>query len=289
MKKNGRKIGGLSIRVFHLLMVIFALAIAGMLGFSAYRSSNVFASLSKATSNYIVRQEAAHSLMEASDYLTEMAQRFTLEGDITYLNNYFEEAFVSKRREASILAMTDNEAEENIVNQLEEAMNESQTLMYREYYAMKLVVEALEIRDYPDTLQAIELSEEDVFLSKEEKLSLAQELVMGSEYYASKAVIRNNLKTSLETIDEMMNFARQDSSAKMMQELFQNRILIMVLVAAFVGLIVLIMAGSTIPLLRAAKSLKAKEPIPSTGTKEFRLLAEAYNELAGFTSQEEEE
>ena len=159
MKKANRiKNDGISLRVTHVAMVVCAVIISLLLIFSTYQSSSVFSKLSKATGNYIVRQEAAHDLMEASDYLTEMVQRFTLEGDTQYLDNYFEEAFVSKRREASITSMSENNAEEAMLQQLQAAMDESMSLMYREYYAMKLVIDAKEIRDTHEQIRAIELA-----------------------------------------------------------------------------------------------------------------------------------
>ena len=82
-KRNGSK--GISLKTLHIAMIICAVIISALLVFSTYQSSNVFSKLSKATGNYIVRQKAAHELMEASDYLTEMVQRFTLEGDTQYL------------------------------------------------------------------------------------------------------------------------------------------------------------------------------------------------------------
>ena len=36
------------------------------------------------------------------------------------------------------------------------------TLMYREYYAMKLVVDAKELQDCPDAVQAIELKDDQI-------------------------------------------------------------------------------------------------------------------------------
>ena len=90
---------------------------------STLRSSDVFTTLSSATDNYIVRQKAAHDLMEASDYLTENVQRFTLTGDVKYLNQYFEEANVSKRRDQALITMSENHADENLIRQLQEALN----------------------------------------------------------------------------------------------------------------------------------------------------------------------
>ena len=290
MSETGRKQKkGISIRLIHLAMILCVAVIAGLLVLSTYQSSNVFSTLSRETENYIVRQKAAHDLMEASDYLTEMAQRFTLEGDAKYLDNYFEEALVSRRRENAIAAMSENEAEQTLVQQLQEAMDESTALMYREYYAMKLTAEALEIREYPETLKAIELKEEDVFLSAEMKMDKAREMVTGKEYYASKEIIRSRLKNDLELLDRQMASTRQDTSARMMQELSAARIVVICLTAVLVFLIWLTARLSTIPLIRASESIRNKQAIPLDGSREFRQLAENYNEMYGSLHHENPE
>ena len=280
---------GISLRNVHIAMIVCAVIISLLLIFSTYESSSVFSSLSKATGNYIVRQKAAHELMEASDYLTEMAQRFTLEGDTQYLDNYFEEAFVSRRREESITSMSEDETESDLVTQLREAMDESTSLMYREYYAMKLVIEAKEIRDYPDTLRGIELKEEDSFLSAEEKMDLAQKMVMGTEYYNRKEVIRTKLKAGLEALDKRMSTTRQNTSAELNNRLMAVRVVIAVLMLAILVLIWLTARLGTMPLLEAAEKAEAGKAISVKGAKEFRRLAGKYNEMLEKLHESKEE
>jgi len=284
-----RESAGMSIRIIHLAMIVCAVMIAGMLVYTMFQTSTVFSGLSRETGNYIVRQKAAHDLMEASDYLTEMVQRFTLEGDTTYLDKYFEEAFVSKRREAAIVAMSEGDADQTLVQQLQSAMDESMALMYREYYAMKLVIEAREIRDYPDTLKAIELTEEDQFLPAEEKMELAQSMVMGVEYYESKEIIRTRLKSDLELLDEQMTKARQESSNQMNRDLSAARVVTIVLVVLLVGVISMTAHLLTLPLLRAAKESRERKKLTPAGSREFRQLAGQYNEFYDALQQNEAE
>jgi len=279
MKKDRQRTGGISLRSTNIAMIACAVVISLLLIFSTYQSSDVFTKLSKATGNYIVRQEAAHELMEASDYLTEMVQRFTLEGDTQYLDNYFEEAFVSRRREASITSMSENEAEEVLVKQLQEAMEESNALMYREYYAMKLVLEAKEIRNDREELRAIELKEEDAFLSPDAMMEKAQEMVLGTEYYSRKEVIRTKLKSSLQILDKLMNETRQSTSADLNRELVIVRVAIIVLTVVIIFLIWLTMHSCTSPLIAAQKNVEENKPIDETGAKELRQLAKAYNRI----------
>ena len=272
---------GVSIRVIHVLTLICVAAIAVLLVISMQRSSDVFSTLSAATENYIVRQKAAHDLMEASDYLTESVQRFTLTGDVKYLNQYFEEANVSKRRDQALMTMSENNADQSLVQQLQEALNESQDLMDDEKYAMILVIDALGISKYPDDLKPLvhDLQTEDEFKSTEEKLKLAQDKVMGDEYYAHKEVIRTKLKNSLEMMDDQMAATRRKTSADMMRELSANRVVVMVLVVVLGILILLTAVLSTIPLITSHRKMMKGERLPITGSKEFREMSKKYNEI----------
>ena len=270
---------GVSLRAIHIAMIVCAVVISLLLVFSTYQSAGVFSSLSKAAGDYSVRQKAAHELMEASDYLTEMVQRFTLEGNTQYLDDYFEEVFVSRRREESITSMSEGDTEKGLVTQLQEAMTESTSLSYREYYAMKLVIEAREIRDYPDTLRGVELKEEDTLLSADEKMSLAREMVMGTEYYEHKESIRNKLRSSLEVLDQQMTATRQSTSADLNRELTLVRIVIAILTVVIILLIWLTARLGTMPLMEAGKCAEDGRKIPETGAKEFRRLAGKYNKM----------
>jgi hypothetical protein len=289
MTKKANQGAGISIKVVHVMMLVLSLLLIVLLIFSSYKNTNVFTQLNKETGNYIVRQKAAHDLMEASDYLTEMTQRFTLEGDTQYLDNYFEEAFGNQRREAAITTMAENEAEQTLVNQIQEALNESNKLMYREYYAMKLVIDAKEIKTYPDKLRGVELKPEDMNLSVEEKMDLAQKMVMGTEYYAQKELIRNDLKASLNTLDNMMATTRTETTAQLNSEM--NTVRIFIIIVAVLLLIIISLSAylGTIPLIRAAKCAQNGEAIPAIGAKEFRYLANSYNKMTGAKETDKED
>ena len=287
--RKTNKGSGISIKVVHAAMLILGVLLIALLIFTNAKTSSVFTRLNKETGNYIVRQKAAHDLMEASDYLTEMTQRFTLEGDTQYLDNYFEEAFGNKRREASITTMSENKAEQTLIEQIQAALNESNLLMFREYYAMKLVIDAKEIKTYPDTLRGVELKEEDIYKSPEEKMDLAQKMVMGTEYYAKKEIIRNDLKAGLNTLDSMMAAARTETTAQLNSELATIRLFIIIVAVMLLIIIALSAYLGTIPLITAAKCAKNGEAVPVIGAKEFRYMAASYNKLTGAKEENEED
>ena len=300
---------GISIRVIHIAMLVCAVAIVGLLIYSTTKSSSVFTNLSAETENYIVRQKAAHDLMEASDYLTENVQRFTLNGDVKYMNQYFEEANVSQRRQAAVKAMSENNADQSLIDQLNKALENSIHLMETEKLAMKLVIEAKkEVSEDPESYQDLELvfaeneankypdkiegeydlknASDDVVdgelldsLPADEKMEKARELVMGSAYYVEKEKIRTSLKNALETMDDQMAAARRKTSTDMMKELTINRVVIVILVVVLAALILLTAVLITIPALAASRDVRKKERLPVTGAQEFRELTESYNDM----------
>ena len=98
--------------------------------------------------------------MNASDYLTEQVQRFTIDGDIRFMEQYFTEAFESKRREEAIAKMDVDSRTAAALDELQEAMNNSVKLMDQEYYAMRLVIDA------KDTMDLFEKADQTMYESK---------------------------------------------------------------------------------------------------------------------------
>ena len=145
---------GVSLRRFSMLMLFVSLVIMVTLLVTTFRTVNAFHSLSAATSDYIEQAAAADNLMDASDYLTEEVQRYTVMGERTHLENYFREAEEDRRREQALAVMFKNAPNSPALTQLQAAMQESVDLMNREYYAMRLVLEASGDQDIPEAIRA---------------------------------------------------------------------------------------------------------------------------------------
>ena len=113
---------GVSLRATFLCMLFVSIALTGLLLFTTYQTITSFHALSDATDTYIDLQDAADSLMKASDYLTEEAQCYTVLGQRQHLDNYFTEAEVTRRRERAIEAMEARLPESEALQALKGAM-----------------------------------------------------------------------------------------------------------------------------------------------------------------------
>ena len=279
MEEKTKTKHGISLRTMYLWLIIITVIVFILTMISVYLLTTTFFSLSDTTQEHINMEKAAHELMDASDYLTENVQRFTVDGDKHFMTEYFKEAFETNRREEAIEKMSAGSKTKYALDQLQEAMDASVELMKQEYYAMRLVIEAKGITEYPDILNKVELSSEDKKLSPDEKMHKATTIVLNDEYYAQKELIRSNMQESVSALETLTNKEEQNALNHL------HRQLIMVCITGVIQtLMILFMAALTSnlgikPVLKAVEKIKKDDPIPEIGANEFRYLATTYNKM----------
>ena len=273
------KTEGISLRFVYKGLLVLAVITSGTLLYATYRSSATYNRLSNATDTYIELQKAAYELMDASDYLTENVQRFTKSGDMKFLDAYFTEAFETKRREEAISIMSRNNSNIQALTELQNAMDESIHLMDREFYAMKLVIEAKRYTEYPERLRSIELSPEDESLPASGKIDLAQSMVLDNAYYDQKDLIRTSMRDSLNSLESATHSTQTQSASELSSQLQLVRILI---ILQTIGILIMIWLTARLginPVLQAVENIEEDSPIPVVGAIEFRYLARTYNRM----------
>ena len=270
---------GISLRTINISLIIGAVLVSVLMFVSTFRLSSSFRRVTETSEQQIELRKAARELMDASDYLTEKVQRFTVTADMRFVQEYFDEAFIAHHREEAISRMSTGTASEEALKVLKDAMKESLALMNTEYYAMKLVIEAKGYTDYPELLQSIELSDSDKALSPQEKMRLATEMVLNDEYYNHKYLIRENMTISLEELEKMAYDKDEDAMAALSNELKLVRVVIILQTFGIVILVWLTTKLGIHPVLNAVDRIKEDSPIPEGGAVEFRYLAKAYNKM----------
>ena len=270
---------GISLRTVNIFMIIGAVVIFCLMVYFTYQLSVSFRDLTKSSEQQIELRKAALELMDASDYLTEKVQRFTVHGDMRFLEEYFEEAFEANRREEAIEKMSEGAGADEALRKLETAMEGSLKLMDQEYYAMRLVIEAKGYTEYPEILDSVVLSEEDKALLPDDKMRRATETVLSDDYYELKDMIRQNMRASLDELEEMA----YDNDARALEDLRQKMILVRIAIIVQTTLVFFMVWFTSRlgirPILNAVDRIKSESPIPEDGANEFRYLAHAYNKM----------
>lgn len=113
---------GISLRLIHTCLVVVSVIMSIVMIISTVRLSTSFQRVTDATEEHLELKQATDELMDASDYLTERAQRFTVDGERRFMDEYFAEAFKSKRREEAIDRMRADPAAASALAQLQEAL-----------------------------------------------------------------------------------------------------------------------------------------------------------------------
>ncbi len=273
------KRNGLSLKTTSVLMMIISLIITVILVITAVMTVRSFRSMKESTHDYIRMEEAANELMAASDYLTEEVQCFTVIGDRIHMENYFTEAEVTRRREHAILSMQEAIPDSPALAELKAGMAESLSLMNREYYSMRLMLEAAGDPDMPEALKQVMLSEEDGALAPEEKIDLAQRMTHDAGYYEQKNKIRNKMSECLSTLQNSTQGVQQQMENRADRDLIWMTILIFLQTAAMFAMMWLTTHLGVNPVLLAVDHIKKDLTLPIVGASEVRYLAGTYNTM----------
>ncbi|MBR6874517.1 MAG: GGDEF domain-containing protein [Ruminococcus sp.] len=269
----------ISLKAAHTLMIVVTVIIAVLLVLGTVLTSFSYRELSEAADDFIELQKNANQLMEASDYLTEQVQNYTVTCQRSDLDNYFTEAEVDNRREKALEKVAAISGESEAYQQLKMAMDTSVELMQTEYYAIRLVLEATGDTDYPEAVAAVTLTPEDAALTPEQKLSAARETVFGAEYDRMKGTIRLDMKNCLDRLEAQVRIEQLDSDRKVSRHAMWLMVLIGFETAAVIAVLWMTSRLGISPILRGVRSIKADSPLEVSGSKEFRYLAEAYNKM----------
>lgn len=272
---------GLSIRKVNYILAGIILVISTLLLIVTYNTSVGYKTLHTTTEDYISWQKSASNMMVASDYLTEQVRCFVETGDRQYLDNYFVEAHETRRRDEALDTINRILSDSDAFRNLREAMNQSVLLMDREYYAMRLTIEAYgyDVSDYPEEVQAVSLSVEDASLSNEEKSGLARRLVFDDVYHATKNEISKNTQLCLNELIYEIESRQTNASEKLRLLLLNEQVLIVALIIIVFVIVITTTLQVISPLIHAIPHIKAETPIPVEGANEFRFLAKTYNQM----------
>lgn len=279
--------GAPSIRVLNALVIMVAAVLSFVLLRTTDHATTTNNALHTATAQYVECSEAAYSFKAASDFLTSKARLFSVTSDINAVQDFYDEVNVTRRRDAAIVVLERNIEEGEANRFLNIALEESNALAEREGHAMRLVAEAngYEISGALEPLATYVLSDEELALSSQEQLSLAQELVFGKEYQAMKGSIDSNVELCTSQLIERTHSAQEQNAELLRSLLFRQRILILLLLTMVVLTIILVNVFILWPLSAYSTSIAEGQPLVESGSKELRLLAQEYNKLHEETRQ----
>ena len=285
---DGDKMGkGIRVkRVYLLLLVIAALTLAAGI-FAEIKTLRSYYEMEQKTEAYIESVQQAVLLQNGSDYLTEQVRSFVITGDLQYVDNFFTEATVTRRRDKALETLSGYFEGREAYTLLKEALATSNELMKREYEAMVLGLQAegVDPDSWKEELRGVKLPEETAGWTSEEKRERSRELVFDSIYQDYKARIYGKVSACTDMLTGEMRSEQQHSSDILLSALRNQVILISLLLCIVILSVILTYTLVMRPLESAVKSIEKHSRMPVEGAYELRYLAEVYNRMAEDTAR----
>ncbi len=276
------KSNGIHLRKLNIVMLIAAVAFSIGLIIAMNMTGKLNNDANKFTQQIIDRKNSSSDLMRASDYLTEQMQVFTVTGNRQYLDNYFTEAKVTRRRENALQVLSQGNTRSDAYLDLSAAMDESVSLMNTEYYAARLTVIAygLNITDFPEEIQIVQLDAEDLALSQNDPEALKEKaafMMHGEEYQKSKDKISSNIDKCLQNLDKEMDEKQKDYADRLSRQLVIENILTILIVITMLAMVFITYRLVIRPLKYSVDLIRDEQDLPVSGAYEIRFLAKTYN------------
>ena len=256
-------------------------AIAVLYSFIVVQSEKEFHILETTTQQYIECEQAARQLRDGSEYLTEQVRMYAMTGNTEYMDNYFEEVNVTRRREEALEEIRKYYDGTDTIDALEKALDYSNRLMETEIYSMRLIseVHGLDQSEWPEELLAVEESAEDQRLNRGARLTKGRNMVSDTQYDTMRTEINSDIKACTDSVLSVTHKKQNRASDIFSDMLVKLRIGIVILVAMLLGLGLMLRHLIVKPLLCYMDSIKKGVIFPVVGAAELQYLAETYNEV----------
>ena len=111
-KEKGGKIKGIKIRTINYAMIIAAAVLYVVLVYATVQASIKYKRLIEATEDYILCEKDAALVREGSDYLTEQVRLYVVTLEPEYMEAYFTEKNVTRRREQALEELEEYEGQD---------------------------------------------------------------------------------------------------------------------------------------------------------------------------------
>lgn len=279
-EKKKDNIKGIRIQRMNFFMIVLSCVLYFLLLAVTLNVSSQYKDVNNSVDDLVICERDSGLLREGSAYLTEQVRLYIITADSKYMENYFHEALVSKRREQALESLGKKHSSKASYTYLVAAMDGSNELMKQEMRAMRLILEVNGgLEQAPVQVREVQLSAEEQGLSPEGMEKRARELVFGSDYQSAKVMIEENVEHSLSSIQEETHQKLIDSNQELEGSMFKQSLLLTALFIETILTFVMIICLIVKPLQIYVKCIQEEKFIKLMGSYEFKYLALTYNDI----------
>lgn len=279
-KTAGRSV---PLRTASLAFFIIAFVMAIAMVISDLFASSGYVKMARSSENYIEAQIAASEMQNASDYLTDRVRYFVITGNVSYLDEYFEEMNVVRTRERSVETIKKlfGDNDNGALASLDRALELSNRLADIECYAMRLMYESggYDNANIAPRVFTVELSESDRSLSPDEMRAKALELLYSATYTRYKERIKEEVESCTATLLHESREEFDAASGRLTLLVGLHIVTTVVFLAVVLAFVFMIITLVRKPLTRMIPKMQEKDIVLPAGVAELRFVTRTYNRI----------
>ena len=155
------------------------------------------------------------SLSNASDYLTTEVWAYAISGDLSDMQNYWNEVEITRRRDKAIETLLHQDLTVQEETHVMRAKASSDSLIAGETWSMRLLAESYGVpeSEMPQRVRNTRLQKNEEALTSTEKRQKAQAYLFGADYADSKANIRTMVSAFNTDLSLRLDNATEEASA----------------------------------------------------------------------------
>lgn len=281
MEKYKSHSNGFLIQHFYASLMVIGCILTILIFQSTFEMKKNYENLLSEVNDFSACTRAVSEFQTSCHYLSEQAKFFSLSHEVVYLDKYFYELKSSAKREAALKIVDLSHLEDVPYKNMHLAYKESCKMVETDIYAMRLICDGLEIPTLrlPNEINEVELKEEHVNLSNEEKIKAAQEILFSSTYNDAIQRITNQIIIVFSSLTESHNTKNQKTNHVINGHFASQIIMEIVMFCVCILLYTLLVFFVLIPLQKNFSAITKNKKMELIGAREVLHIAKAYNGL----------
>lgn len=289
LKNPEKRVGGVSANALVMPIVVAVAILHIVIVVVIFMINRTSAELSSTMRNSGIYTQEATSLLAGSSVLSETASNFVLlpttgAGDVNVgpLYTYAAELAEDRRGDQVLERFKTYEVTQIELDYIESAAQSANAMLVNQLHAIALVRAVHPLPESPQlaAIPEVELTAEELAMPDEQKLGVAQSLVLGSEYAQHKYNVSQSVGACVAMIQEQSG----TRSAQVSRRIGQLRTMLWVVTLSIIAM--LVFTFSTLyrqilfPLAGFVKLIPQNRTLEEgKGFREVRLVAAAYNDV----------
>ncbi|MBB5225545.1 GGDEF domain-containing protein [Treponema ruminis] len=281
-------ITGINIQLLNVFFIVITAIVFCFILIISNAVNNRFLAVKNALDKFIICEQSSELIKESSSYLTDQARLFVVTHKTDYVKSYLEEINVNRRQHKALENLEKVCSEKDLALQrLKIALEQGQSLINMELYAIRLAYSTLDIDEIPAQISEIPIRAIDLNVSKEKLQETALNNLFGEGYLIYKTRINENCRLTIAAIEEQIKNDLNLNSNELGTNISRLRFLFLTLLLLNVILFISFAYLIILPLERFKTAIENDERLNVIGSLECKHLAESYNEIYDIKAQNE--